>query len=127
LACIPALPELLTDNSYRGGICIVRGREHDKERLCTVVTSSSRCPEDNCCCDLVTQACGGSTDEEETERPMVGNNSIHGKNKRKVHFRVGKMDKHIIQGDEVVSDDDSYDASYDDNLVRHYYIPHQLE
>jgi hypothetical protein len=49
------------------------------------------------------------------------------KNKRKVHFRVGKMDKHIIQGDEVVSDDDSYDASYDDNLVRHYYIPHQLE
>ncbi|PUZ46339.1 hypothetical protein GQ55_7G063900 [Panicum hallii var. hallii] len=58
---------------------------------------------------------------------MVGNNSIHGKNKRKVHFRVGKMDKHIIQGDEVVSDDDSYDASYDDNLVRHYYIPHQLE
>ncbi|PVH34675.1 hypothetical protein PAHAL_7G005400 [Panicum hallii] len=54
-------------------------------------------------------------DEEENERPMAGNNSIHGKNKRKVHFEVGKMDKHIFHGDEVASDDDSYDASYDDN------------
>jgi hypothetical protein len=32
------------------------------------------------------------------------------------------MDKHIFQGDEVVSDDDSYDASYDDNLVSLFVI-----
>jgi FtsZ-interacting cell division protein ZipA len=37
------------------------------------------------------------------------------KNKRKVHFEVGKMDKHIFHCDEVANDDDSYDASYDDN------------
>ncbi|KAG2570149.1 hypothetical protein PVAP13_7KG047099 [Panicum virgatum] len=58
-------------------------------------------------CELQNIAPGSSApkklcDEEETERPMAGNNSIHGKSKRKVHF-------------EVASDDDSYDASYDDN------------
>ncbi|XP_039819223.1 uncharacterized protein LOC120681688 isoform X2 [Panicum virgatum] len=71
-------------------------------------------------CELQNIAPGSSApkklcDEEETERPMAGNNSIHGKSKRKVHFEVGKVGKHIFHGDEVASDDDSYDASYDDN------------
>ncbi|KAG2570368.1 hypothetical protein PVAP13_7KG073800 [Panicum virgatum] len=48
-------------------------------------------------------------DEQETE---MGSNSIHGKHKRKAPFEVGKMDKHIVHGDEVGYDDGSCDDNH---------------
>ncbi|XP_039771416.1 uncharacterized protein LOC120639618 [Panicum virgatum] len=42
----------------------------------------------------------------------MGSNSIHGKHKRKAPFEVGKMDKHIVHGDEVGYDDGSCDDNH---------------
>jgi len=52
------------------------------------------------------------SDEEKTESPSVGSNSIHGKNKRMPPLKVGKMDKHIIHSDESGNDDDSCDDNH---------------
>jgi len=52
-------------------------------------------------------------DEDETERPTARNSSIHGKNKRKACYEVGKMGKHIVHGDAVGNDDDSSDDNHE--------------
>ncbi|XP_025811960.1 uncharacterized protein LOC112889494 isoform X6 [Panicum hallii] len=51
-------------------------------------------------------------DEEKTESPSVGSNSIHGKNERMPPLEVGKMDKHIVHSDESGNDDDSCDDNH---------------
>ncbi|XP_039833325.1 uncharacterized protein LOC120694236 [Panicum virgatum] len=51
-------------------------------------------------------------DEEETERLSTCSSCIQGKNKQKAPYEVGKMDKHIVRGDEVGNDDDSLDDNH---------------
>jgi len=52
------------------------------------------------------------SDEEETERLSTCSSCIQGKNKQKTPYEVGKMDKHIVRGDEVGNDDDSLDDNH---------------
>jgi hypothetical protein len=52
------------------------------------------------------------SDEEETERLSTCSSCIQGKNKQKAPYEVGKMDKHIVRGDEVGNDDDSLDDNH---------------
>jgi hypothetical protein len=51
-------------------------------------------------------------DGEETERLSTCSSCIQGKNKQKAPYEVGKMDKHIVRGDEVGNDDDSLDDNH---------------
>jgi len=43
---------------------------------------------------------------------------IQGKNKQKAPYEVGKMDKHIVRGDEVGNDDDSLDDNHAESGMR---------
>jgi hypothetical protein len=49
------------------------------------------------------------SDEEKIERLSTCCSCIHGKNKQKAPYGVGKMDKYIVHGDEVGNDDSSDD------------------
>ncbi|PVH61430.1 hypothetical protein PAHAL_3G034500 [Panicum hallii] len=57
-------------------------------------------------------------DEEETERLSTCSSCIQGKNKQKAPYEVGKMDKHIVRGDEVGNDDDSLDDNHAESGMR---------
>jgi len=58
------------------------------------------------------------SDEEETERLSMCSSCIQGKNKQKAPYEVGKMDKHIVRGDEVGNDDDSLDDNHAESGMR---------